>query len=166
GKTTLARAIAPALGASPGAVVLRSDEFRKRLAGLRPTERAPPSAYGPEMTGRVYAALFAEAADLVAAGRSVILDATFLEAGRRAQAEALAARLDLSLEGLWLEAPESVLRDRLAGREGDASDATPDTLAVQLERDVGPVAWTRLQPHPDLTGQALARLGIPPGDRT
>lgn len=165
GKTTLARALAPALGASPGAVVLRSDEVRKRLAGLRPAERAPESAYGPEMTGRVYAALFAEAADLVAAGRSVILDATFLEAGRRAEAEALAARLGLTLEGLWLEAPEAVLRDRLARREGDASDATPETLAAQLGRDAGPVAWTRLPPHPDLPGQALGRLEALNGDR-
>jgi predicted kinase len=146
-------------------VVLRSDEVRKRLAGLRPAERAPASAYGTEMTGRVYAALFAEAADLVAAGRSVILDATFLEAGRRAEAGALAARLGLTLEGLWLEAPEAVLRDRLARREGDASDATPETLAAQLGRDAGPVAWTRLTPHPDLPGQALVHLGTPNGDR-
>ena len=165
GKTTLARAIAPFLGASPGAVVLRSDEVRKRLAGLRPSERAPASAYDPEMTDRVYATLFAEASELVAAGRSVILDATFLEAGRRSEAGTLATRLGLALEGLWLEAPEDVLRDRLTRREGDASDATPETLAAQLGRDAGPVAWTRLPPHPDLPGQALARLGSPPGDR-
>jgi hypothetical protein len=146
-------------------VVLRSDEVRKRLAGLRPSERAPASAYDPEMTDRVYATLFAEASELVAAGRSVILDATFLEAGRRSEAGTLATRLGLALEGLWLEAPEDVLRDRLTRREGDASDATPETLTAQLGRDAGPVAWTRLPPHPDLPGQALARLGSPPGDR-
>lgn len=163
GKTTLARAMAPAVGASPGAVVLRSDEIRKRLAGLRPTERAPPEAYASEMSDAVYAALFAEAAQLVRAGRSVILDATFLEAERRGQAGDLAGDLGLKLEGFWLEAPPEVLRDRLALRTGDASDATPQTLETQLGRAVGAIAWTRLPAHPDPVRVALSHLGLPNG---
>src|SRR5208337_3860350 len=34
GKSTLARALAPEIGPAPGALVLRSDETRKRLHGL------------------------------------------------------------------------------------------------------------------------------------
>ena len=44
GKSTIARAIAPRIGAAPGAVILRSDEIRKRLAGLAPEQRLPESA--------------------------------------------------------------------------------------------------------------------------
>ena len=69
GKTTLARMIAPKLGAAPGAVVLRSDEIRKRLAGVAPLERLPPSAYGAEMGEKVYAEMLALARRVLAAGR-------------------------------------------------------------------------------------------------
>ena len=42
GKSTLARALAPDLGPAPGALVLRSDEIRKRLLGRAPEETLPP----------------------------------------------------------------------------------------------------------------------------
>ncbi|MFQ3623013.1 MAG: AAA family ATPase, partial [Acetobacteraceae bacterium] len=62
GKSTLARALAPALGAAPGALVLRSDEIRKRLAGAAPEERLPPDAYTAAASRHVYAALERDAA--------------------------------------------------------------------------------------------------------
>eukprot|EP01041_Mallomonas_annulata_P028090 gene28090-49879_t len=40
GKSTFARAVAPQLGASPGAVILRTDEVRKRLLNVPPTQIA------------------------------------------------------------------------------------------------------------------------------
>ena len=93
----------------------------------------------------------------------MILDATFLEAERRGQAGDLAGDLGLKLEGFWLEAPPEVLRDRLALRTGDASDATPQTLETQLGRAVGAIAWTRLPAHPDPVRVALSHLGLPNG---
>jgi hypothetical protein len=42
GKTTLARALAPDLGAAPGALHLRSDVLRKQLAGVDELEPTPP----------------------------------------------------------------------------------------------------------------------------
>ncbi len=45
GKSTLARALAPELGAAPGALVLRSDEIRKRRHGVAPEQRLPADAY-------------------------------------------------------------------------------------------------------------------------
>ena len=50
GKSTLARTLASGLGGGPGAVVLRSDEIRKRLFGAAPTDRLPKSAYAPEVS--------------------------------------------------------------------------------------------------------------------
>ncbi len=52
GKSALARAIAPQLGAFPGAVIVRSDMLRKKLFGVDPRERLPQSAYTPEVTAR------------------------------------------------------------------------------------------------------------------
>lgn len=163
GKTTLARAVAPRLGASPGAVVLRSDEIRKRLAGAAPTDRLPPGAYAPEMSARVHDALFAEASDLLGAGRSVILDATFLDPNHRARASDLARRLGLSLSAVWLEGPAEVLRARLAARTGDASDATPETLDLQARKAPGEIAWPRLGADLDAASAALEVFRPAPG---
>ena len=155
GKTTLARAVAPQLGASPGAVVLRSDEVRKRLSGVAPTDRLPPGAYAPGMSDRVHAALFAEATSLLAAGRSVILDATFLDPEHRGAAADLADRLGLPFAAVWLEGTPEVLKTRLAGRSGDASDADLQTLEQQAKRDAGSIAWPRLRAELDATPAAL-----------
>ena len=155
GKTTLARAVAPQLGASPGAVVLRSDEIRKRLSGVAPTDRLPPEAYAPGVSDRIHAALFAEATSLLAAGRSVILDATFLDPEHRGAAADLADRLGLPFAAVWLEGTPEVLRSRLAGRSGDASDADFQTLEQQATRDAGSIAWPRLRAELDATPAAL-----------
>ena len=141
GKTTLARMIAPGLGAAPGAVVLRSDEIRKRLAGVGPLERLPEAAYGAAMGGQVYGEMLAVARRTLAAGRATVLDAVFLRPRERAAAEALAAELKVPFQGVWLEGRAEMLKARLAGRSGDASDADAKVLATQLARDPGPIAW-------------------------
>lgn len=151
GKSTVARLIAPALGASPGAVILRTDEIRKRLTGAAATEALPPAAYTPAMDAKVYGAMFTDAAALLAAGRAVILDATFLAPAHRAAARDVAAQAGAPFDGLWLEAPAAILAQRIAGRSGDASDADVSVLAAQLAR-AADVDWPRL----DVSGSAQA----------
>jgi aminoglycoside phosphotransferase family enzyme/predicted kinase len=143
GKTTVARDLAPELGAGPGAVVLRSDEFRKRLWGRSPLEKLPPKAYAAGQSERVYGALLDAARDCLAAGRAVVLDAAFLKPEERGAAEALARQAGAPFEGVWLEAPADVLRARIAARTGDASDADVGVLDRQLAFDVGEVRWDR-----------------------
>ena len=53
GKSTLARALAPGLGAAPGALIVRSDEIRKRLHGAAPEQPLGRDAYTGEANGRV-----------------------------------------------------------------------------------------------------------------
>jgi hypothetical protein len=52
GKSTLARGLAPSLGAAPGALLLRSDELRKRHFGLAPESPLPPEAYTEAVRNR------------------------------------------------------------------------------------------------------------------
>ena len=56
-------------------------------------------------------------------------------------AEALAKECGVPFHGAWLDAPAAVLEARVAGRSGDASDATVDVLRQQLARDLGPLDW-------------------------
>lgn len=141
GKSSFARAIAPGLGASPGAVVLRTDEIRKRLMKVAPAERLPDSAYAGDLYGRSYDALIETARTLLKAGRGVVLDATFIDPALRARAEQLARDRGVPFRGVWLEAPLEILKARVAGRVGDASDATVETLDDQLARLGGEPAW-------------------------
>jgi aminoglycoside phosphotransferase family enzyme/predicted kinase len=144
GKSTFARIAAPGLGASPGAVILRSDEIRKRLFGVGPLERLPPEAYAPEVSPRVYGRMFEDAGHALAAGRAVILDAVFMKPEERAAAAEVARRASSPFQGLWLEAPPALLHSRVAGRSGDASDADAAVLDAQLSRDLGPMDWPRV----------------------
>ena len=148
GKSSFARMIAPGLGAAPGAVVLRTDEIRKRLAGVDHLQRLDPAIYTSDVNSKVYDVLFSEAHSLIRAGRAVILDATFIDPILRRRAETAAREAGVDFHGVWLVAPAEVLASRIDGRLGDASDATAETLRTQMERDCGPISWTRV----DATG--------------
>ena len=150
GKTTFARQVLPGLGAPPGALLMRTDEVRKRQAGAASRERLPAGAYGPGARRGVYLHMFEEAARALRAGASVVLDATFLDPRDRDDAAALAKGTGARFTGLWLEAPEAVLLARIAARRNDASDADAQALRGQLDRGPGPLDWIRI----DASGEA------------
>ncbi|HWT09327.1 MAG TPA: AAA family ATPase, partial [Roseomonas sp.] len=160
GKSTLARAIAPALGRCPGALVLRTDEARKRRFGLAPEQRLPPEAYEETVSRAVHAEVFTMAGAALAGGQAVVLDAVFLDPAQRAAAETVARDAGIPFDGLWLEAPIDVLRARIAGRSGDASDATEAVLLRAAAVDPGPVTWHRLVADQGAVVAACATLGM------
>src|SRR5438874_1282481 len=43
--------------------------------------------------------------------------------------------------GLWLEAPAETMRSRIAGRRGDASDASSEILSHQLAHNPSALDW-------------------------
>lgn len=146
GKSTFARELAPRAGV---AVILRSDEVRKRLWGVAPTDRLPPGAYTADQSERVYGVMLQEAQACLLAGRSVVLDAVFLRAEERTAAQELAVHCGVAFRGVWLDAPPEVLRQRVSARTGDASDADAGVLAAQLTRDPGPLGWKVLDARGD-----------------
>lgn len=159
GKSTFARAVAPALGAAPGAVVLRTDEVRKRLAGAGHVDRLSREIYTQQFYDQVYETVLANARALLNAGHAVVLDATFTEPSKRELVERLAVDCGVPFHGAWLDAPLEVLEARVAGRTGDASDATLDVLHGQIERygaDVVP--WPKVDATPPPRAAAAAWL--------
>ncbi len=128
GKTTLARALAPELGRAPGALVLRSDEIRKRRFGVAPEQRLPERAYAEDVTVAVFTEIAETARAVAAGGHAVIADATFLDAAFRARIETEAGVASVPFIGLWLDADLPELEARIAARRGDASDATSEAL--------------------------------------
>lgn len=143
GKTTRALQLAPEIGRVPGAVVVRSDVERKRLAGIALEDRMPPGSYSPEASAKVYGTMIERAERVLRAGQSAILDAVFAKPGEREAAEALARRAGVPFEGLWLDVPKDVAQARVAARQGDASDATPAVVERQFGYDLGEIRWRR-----------------------
>jgi aminoglycoside phosphotransferase family enzyme/predicted kinase len=162
GKSTVAAAVAHAIGPPPGARVVSSDRIRKRMGGVSPTTRLPSPAYRQEVTRAVYDTLGREAEYLLALGHGVVLDATFRRPEERGRIEKMAAAVEVPFTGIWLELAPERLIERVEGRGADPSDATPEVVRRQIAQFRGPVTWTRISAEGSLeevTGRVLATLG-------
>jgi uncharacterized protein len=144
GKSAVARALAPEIGAVPGAVVLRSDVERKTLFGKDEHDRLPQEAYAPVVTARVYATIADKARRAVAAGHSAIVDAVFATPQERAVMELSAQAVGVPFYGLFLEADLATRVARVGGRSRDASDADAAVARVQESYDLGALGWARI----------------------
>jgi len=156
GKSTIARALAPALPPPPGAVVLRSDVERKALFGKPETEPLPASAYSADVTRRVYAALADKARRVTAAGHTAIVDAVFAQPDERSQIAAAARANRVPLRGLFLAADLDVRVARVSARSRDASDADAAVAREQETYDPGPIDWTRVDASGDIEATVAA----------
>ncbi|WP_226575186.1 bifunctional aminoglycoside phosphotransferase/ATP-binding protein [Acuticoccus sediminis] len=160
GKSTVARALAPVAGA----VVVRSDTVRKRLAGVAPEERLGAGSYTAEANRAVYRRMMVEAGRALRAGATVILDATFADATMRGLARGLAEERGVPFAGVWLSAPARTLHRRVEARTGDASDADVAVVDAQLSRPLGPLDWDEVDADggiEDVVARAGAALGLP-----
>jgi aminoglycoside phosphotransferase family enzyme/predicted kinase len=130
GKSTVGAALAGRIGAA----YVSSDVTRKRLAGLGPREHVPAErtaeVYGEAMNARTYEAMRVRAAEHLAAGRPVVLDATHSRAEDRlaALAMARAARVPALIAELCIT-DETALQ-RIAERSAEAMSTSDATAAV------------------------------------
>jgi predicted kinase len=136
GKST----IAGALVASSGAVRIRSDVERKRLAGMTPEQRSAPqqrdSLYSAAMSRKTFARLKELAAIVIQAGFPVIIDATFLHRSTRDSFRQLARELAVPFVIVDCIAQPDQLRQRLIERARHAQDASEADVAV-MEQQLG-----------------------------
>src|SRR5690606_3633840 len=106
---------------------IRADELRKRLAGLDPLasgrSEVGEGIYTPEWSDRTYAACLARAADVCQAGGRALVDATFVDGERREAFVEAAIAWGVPTQLLVVSAPPELIRERLAARENDPSDA-------------------------------------------
>ena len=137
GKSTLAGAAADSLGWT----VLSSDRIRKELAGIPPDASARPAygagIYSSAWTKRTYAELLRRAAELLARGEPVILDASWSSAKLRSAAADLAREQHAHLVELRCVASPELAIQRLRARPPGPSDADPE-IATQLASGAAP----------------------------
>ena len=144
GKSTVASLLAPHIGAAPGARVLNSDRVRKQIHGVPAETHLSASAYGPDVSDQVYAALGLQAARTLESGSSVVVDAVFDRPGERERIERIAAEKKVPFRGYWLHAPEDLLISRVIARQHDPSDATAEVVRMQVTRACGQIDWVHL----------------------
>ena len=137
GKSTLGRA----LNQAKGIIQIRSDIERKRLSGLKVSERGKlevdTGLYSSQRTEEAYQRLADLAALVIGAGFSVLLDATFLKESHRDLMRQLADRLQVRFLILHCVAPNTMLEQRIQVREEagqDPSDATLQVLNAQRNK--------------------------------
>jgi hypothetical protein len=143
GKTTVTRRLMQA----PGAIRLRSDVERKRMAGLDALAKSGSGVgealYAADATQRTYRRLAELAGPLLDAGWPVIVDATFTARWQRDLLRDTARARDVEFRILDFPVPLTTLRERIVQRSragGDASEADLAVLQHQLdtEEPLGP----------------------------
>ena len=144
GKSTIAQALAAAIGRTPGAVVLRSDIVRKTIMGVGWHERLEASAYTQSVTHQVFTTLRNLAQKALASGQSVIVDAVCAQADEREALEGVARGVECHFAGVWLDAPLDVRLDRIGRRRDDPSDADARVARLQEDYDLYDVEWPRV----------------------
>jgi predicted kinase len=137
GKSTLGRA----LNHARGIIQIRSDIERKRLSGLKVSERdtfeVDAGIYFSQRTEETYQRLAELATFVIEAGFSVLLDATFLKEKHRDLMRQLADTLQVRFLILDCVAPNAMLEQRIQVREEvgqDPSDATLQVLNAQRDK--------------------------------
>lgn len=111
GKSVVARLLTERLAG----LLLRTDAIRKELFAV--------PDYSPEESIRTYTEFYRRAEEGLDAGRVVVMDATFYSRSSREQVAAIAHRTGVPLRLLLVTAPEEIVRDRIAQRTNDISDA-------------------------------------------
>jgi uncharacterized protein len=164
GKTTLAAALADALGAE----LLRTDVIRRELFGAGAHSPVKDGGiYSSESRQRVYAEMHHRAAAFHAERISVVLDGTFSTRAMLSQARALATGPHSTFLSIECVCRPEVARERIGQRlaaDRDASEARPEIHDVQRLRwesrpaDVPQVRVDTEQPLNTQVEQVIAAL--------
>jgi uncharacterized protein len=164
GKTTLATAVADALGTE----LLRTDVIRRELFGAGSgAVKIDGGVYSPPARQRVYDEMIRRAAALHADRISVVLDGSFSTLETLRHAQTLATDSQRAFLAIECHCRPEVAHQRIARRAAkghDVSDATPDIHDLQLGRweswpaDVMQVCIDTEQSLPDQLEQVYAAL--------
>jgi hypothetical protein len=132
GKSTLARG----LSERTGMALLQSDMIRKELGGRTGRQPAPYSEgiYSPTMTARTYTTMARRAARLIADGKGVIVDATFVRRAHREKILRLAEKQGIALFMIHCSVDDETAQKRLAQRQAEGKDLSDGRWEIYLKQ--------------------------------
>ena len=149
GKSVLAANLSALLGAE----VIRTDVLRKQILNIRPEERRlekfGKGIYSDDVTARTYEKAFELAQEVIAGGRTAIIDASFKKNLDRLRAARIAQAAGSGFFVVECICAAETVRKRLDGRlraNRDASDGRWE-LYQQQKEDFDPVSGMPPQSH-------------------
>jgi hypothetical protein len=167
GKSTLAAALGTALDAP----VLRSDEMRQQLVRSEAHDVGEPvfgrGRYTHQKIEDVYGAMIGAAGEQLSLGRTVILDASWIDASHREQARRVAEESGADVTELQCVAPSEVREARIVARRHDATDpseATVEVARAMAQRESPWTSATTIDTTGDPESVAALALGLLRGD--
>jgi predicted kinase len=110
-----------------------SDELRKRLLGIALSAHAPATTYTPAARAEIYRAVVDAVRLVLAQGRGVVVDATYLRESDRQPLAAVARCYGAPLLFLECTTTDDIVHRRLADRPPGPSDATFEVFRQQAQ---------------------------------
>ncbi len=137
GKSTIAGRVAD----TAGGVIISSDRIRKEISGVPPLQTAADAfgrgLYDSAHTERTYREMLIRATKLLAEGETVVVDASWVDPLRRADAAACARTARAEFVAVCCSAPADIRLRRLRSRTSGASDADA-MIAARMEWNTPP----------------------------
>lgn len=140
GKSTLARGIA----SDHDVVSAEIDLLWKQQLGISPAVKAAAGSYTQEGRDKVLTAFEGVCVSALVVGRTVIAQKNFIRPDEREAIERLARKCDARFLGIWLDAPQAVLKTRIMNRDENFSDAPASIVRKQAAMDKGDITWRTL----------------------
>lgn len=137
GKSTLAQQLANQMAAE----CLRSDVYRQLQHAEATSLEAKEERYSLAARDHVYQALFEKAKQLLSAGVSVVLDATFSRASSLEQAIEVGKEVGAKVLAVECVCRPEVVQGRIAARQQKGTDASEATFEVYLRQRQEWEAW-------------------------
>ncbi len=134
GKSFVSRKLGKRLGVQP----IRSDAVRKKIYGVPQDEhrldKFGEGIYKPNATERTYEALVESARRSLAAGESVIVDASFIRSKHRDRCRRLVEELNSRFVIIEVRCPEETARMRLRKRTEGAVDPSEGSWEIYVRQ--------------------------------
>lgn len=128
--------------------MLSTDDVRRELQRSGVISGQPGSLddglYTPENVAIVYDEVSRRARQLLANGRSTILDGTWRDSRQRDRARELARAMAAPISEFTCSVPTSVASERIENRPPSASDATPQIAVALADRNNEPLDGYRV----------------------
>jgi predicted kinase len=137
GKSTLASGIS----LQHDILSVEIDVLWKQQLGIHPTAKAPDGSYSNAARDKVQAGFDGACVSALVVGRTVIAQKAFLRQEEREAIERLARKCDARFLGLWLDAPQAVLKKRIMERDENFSDAPAAIVKKQAAIERGEMNW-------------------------
>lgn len=144
GKSTLTRNLIAHYTGTQTLTEITSDKVRKDLLGVSYETTLPDEAYSKEQSDKTYAEMDRRIKSALDAGDILIVEIVFANEKGRQKIQEIAEEHGAEFHGVWLDLAYEDLKERVANRTNDVSDAGVEIVDLQQTFNLGEITWDRV----------------------